>query len=156
MCHTAYKSSLHDKVTKLTEILWPYRRNVSCSSAGRFILCFVHTGAFNIVNTNTTCLITQHLWELRYVAAHLFPAVAVISLQMPFDESMWRACLTLQEGTASLHPVLHHLQSVLIGCRAERERGGLPWQPKHSLPWNPCNQNLSYGKSKSYCFHRLP
>lgn len=56
------------------------------------------------------------------MAAHLFPAVAVISLQMPFDESMWRACLTLQEGTASLHPVLHHLQSVLIGCRAERER----------------------------------
>lgn len=56
------------------------------------------------------------------MAAHLFPAVAVISLQMPFDDSMWRAGLTLQEGTASLHPVLHHLQSVLIGCGAEREK----------------------------------
>lgn len=54
--------------------------------------------------------------------AHLFPAVTVIPLKMPFDDRVWRAGLTLQEGAASLHPVLHHLQSVLIGCGAERER----------------------------------
>lgn len=64
--------------------------------------------------------ISRMLEKIHLVAAHLFPAVAVISLQMPFDDSMWRAGLTLQEGTASLHPILHHLQCVLIGCRAER------------------------------------
>lgn len=118
MCHTAYKSSLHDKVTKWSETLWLQRRNTS--SVWRLILCSVDTDVF--VEAQTEGLIKHHLWEWHYVAAHLFPAVAVISLQMPFDESMWRPCLTLQEGTASLHPILHHLQSVLIGCRAKRVR----------------------------------
>lgn len=49
--------------------------------------------------------------------AHLLPAVAVVSLQMPFNDGVWRTRLTLQEGAASLHPILHHLQGVLIGCR---------------------------------------
>lgn len=61
------------------------------------------------------------VWEIHKVVSHLFPSVAVIPLQMPFDDSMRGAGLTLQEGTAPLHPILHHLQSVLIGCKAGRE-----------------------------------
>lgn len=91
-----------------------------------FIMCFTWMNGMNMhlstLLTNTICWYHHVLWETHSVAAHLFPAVAVISLQMPFDDSMWRAGLTLQEGTASLHPVLHHLQSVLIGCGAEREK----------------------------------
>lgn len=64
--------------------------------------------------THTSC-------KLHVCWPHLFPAVAVVSLQMPFDDGMWGARLTLQERTAPLHPILNHLQSVLIGCEAERE-----------------------------------
>lgn len=66
--------------------------------------------------------ISRNFESINGAVAHLFPAVAVVSLQMPFDDSVWRSGLTLQEGAASLHPILHHLQSVPIGCRAERDR----------------------------------
>lgn len=79
--------------------------------------------------------------ETLGASAHLFPAVAVVSLQMPLDEGVRRARLALQEGAASLHAVLHHLQGVLIGCRADRQihrqiKTNLSRQPKTVITLN--------------------
>lgn len=60
---------------------------------------------------------------------------------MPLDEGVRRARLALQEGAASLHAVLHHLQGVLIGCRADRQihrqiKTNLSRQPKTVITLN--------------------
>lgn len=47
--------------------------------------------------------------------AHLFSSVAVFLLQVPLERHVRRPGLALQERGAALHPILHRLQSVLIG-----------------------------------------
>lgn len=77
---------------------------------------------FKINTTNKNANVTKKKKKkVDSRASHLFPAVAVVSVKMPFDDSMRGASLTFQEGAASLYPILDHLQSVLIGCRAKTQ-----------------------------------
>lgn len=85
---------------------------------------------------------------------HLFPAVAVVPLQMPLDDGVRRAGLALQEGAAPLHAILHHLQGVFIGCRDEQADRQIRKNPFTTTtnshhPQLSAAKNLGFGKSSS-------
>lgn len=55
-------------------------------------------------------------------ATNLSSPVTVLLLKMPFDGHMRRPGLALQERCASLHSILHRLQSVSIGWEIKQNK----------------------------------